>query len=315
MTVAPVSSLPVHIQQRHIFLSRHKILIWHLLPSPYINLESINCTMKYTQVFQYAALLLSLSASEAEEVAAKTGKNAKSKAAKSGSKAEVTCPRDAQHAAAIANRMWGEMWYEIIETGCDCEEVAGVWDRRMTDDMYGNILEPAMEVGNFIPGPIMNTCAGRAEQLDPNLPTCVEFTNQATCGNCAQKNMLSFSAHGAEIDENDCMNFIVKLNEYVTAPQNCGIDMLFATGRTYGWRMNENYVKGGDEPLAKITFIQFSCPFELRNSLVDCPESAGGVNARIDPEYTIFDETPDRIGCLESVVAPCETREECLGVF
>lgn len=267
--------------------------------------------MKFTSQLLPAVLILSPIVDAQKST--KTAKNSKS--AKSV-KSSVTCPRDQQHAAAIANRMWGEMWHEIIETDCDCELIAGVWAHRMTDDMTGDIIAPAMEVGGpFIPGPTMNTCAGKEEGFDPDLPSCVAFTNAATCGNCVQKNFLSFSTHGVEIDQDDCMNFIVKLNEFVTAPQNCGVDMLFATGRTYGYRMNENYVEGGDEPLALISHISFNCPFQMHNSLTDCPEEVGGINARIDPNYVAIDETPGEQGCRADYPVPCETRAECLGDF
>jgi hypothetical protein len=222
-------------------------------------------------------------ASAAKVKKAKTGEKDKS-----SKKGRVTCVKDGQHAAAIGSRMWGEMWHEFIETQCDCGDMADVWDHYVTDDVTVSILEPAMGVGIYYPGPSLTACTGRED--------CVEFLHPATCQNCAEKNFLSFSTHSGEVDEDDCMNFTVKMNEYITAPQNCGTEWPFATGRTYSFRMNENYVKGGDEPMAKLYFIQFNCPFDLHNTLVDCP---AGIDDRIDPNYVVFDETPDSPGCID----------------
>jgi len=249
--------------------------------------------MKYTQV----SLLLSLSATPvlAGRRSAKTKKGKSEKSSPS-----VTCPRDSQHAASIGSRMWGEMWNAFIETQCDCEDVKDVWDHYLTDDVFVSILEPALGVGTLYPGPSLPACSGRTEQLVDELDNCVDFLHTATCQNCAEKNYLSFSAHSAEIDDDDCMHFTVKMNEFITVPQNCGTEWPFATGRTYSFRMNENYVKGGDEPMAKLYFIQFNCPFQLLDTLVDCP---GGLDDRIDPNYVLFDETPNEPGCV-AVDAP-----------
>jgi len=254
---------------------------------------------KKVQILLLAALLLLNNA--AVEASDEEVRRMKSKATKSskGTKSTVvatpppvTCPTDKQHAAAIGSHTWAQMWLQIVGTGCDFNGTQDVIRQHLEGNVTISLLQPAFGVGLVpdLPGPVLVGCSG--------IDGCTDFLTGGIFENCQNKNFLSFSAHGAEIDEDDCMKFTVKLNEFVTYPQNCGSPANFATGRAYTFRMNENYVMGGSEPMAKVDSVQFSCPFDLGNTLVDCMEIAGGADARIDANYTIFDETPDEPGCI-----------------
>jgi len=256
--------------------------------------------MKFTSQQLLSAVLL-LSPAVAAQKASKSVKAGKS-IAKSGAKSDksgVTCPRDSQHAAAIGNKMWAEIWFQMVDGGCSLEGIEDVWARHLEEDITCNIQEPAFFVGvpgSGIPGPNLMACAGINESGIEGVDSCLEFFPTGTFPNCQAKNYLSFSGHSAEIDADDCMQFTVFLNEYVTTPANCGEPFAFATGRTYSFRMNEDYVEGGTEPMAKLYFVQFNCPFQLKDSLVDC--GAVGIDGRIDANYQIVDETPNEPGCI-----------------
>lgn len=179
------------------------------------------------------------------------------------------------------------------------ETIQDIIRSHMEDDVKGNILQPAFGVGLVpdLPGPNLQACSGRDESsATPGVQNCVDFFAGGTYPNCLNQNFLSFSAHSAEISEDNCMEFTVRFNEYITTPQNCGVPAQFPTGRTYGFRMNEDYVAGGSEPIARLIFTQVNCPFEIHQSLVDC--AFGGLDSRIDANYTIIDETPDEPGCI-----------------
>jgi len=248
------------------------------------------------QILILAALLFSNSATvQANDMEARKTKSSKNTKNPKGTKSmpppAVTCPTDKQHAAAIGNRMWADMWFQMVNSGCTLEGIQDVWTRHLEANVTCEILQPAFGVGIDLPGPSLLACSGAED--------CVNFFPTGTLPNCQNKNFLSFSAHSAEINEDDCMEFTVFFNEYITTPQNCGVPFQFATGRTYTFRMNENYVEGGNEPMARLKYVRFNCPFQVHDTLVDCV--AGGIDARIDPNYTIFDETPDLPGCIAGV--------------
>jgi hypothetical protein len=201
-------------------------------------------------------------------------------------KAEKRCPKDQQEAIAIGAKIWADLWYDIVtidegEGDCDPIGVRNVWDRYIVDEVKTSIQNYAIGIPGVDETMFTDACVGKA--------ACLDFLPQGTTSNCAMKNSLTFSTHGAEIDPNDCRNFTVMMNEYVTYPENCGFPFEFTTGRRYKFHMGD-YGKG--EPMAKMYDLAFVCPYDVGNTLVGCPN--GYINP---PGYEIPDMSPGKPGC------------------
>ena len=231
--------------------------------------------MKFAKALLSATLSLSFGATEAQV----------SKAGKVG-KSEQRCPKDQQEAAAIASKIWADIWYDIVtidqgDGDCDPVEVRNTWNKYLTDDAKTSIQAYAIGIPGVDETVFTDACVGKE--------ACLDFLPQGTTNNCAMKNSLTFSVHSATIDPNDCRNFTVAMNEYVTYPENCGFPFQFTTGRRYGFHMGDY---GKNEPMAKLYDLAFVCPYDVGSTLVGCPN--GYINA---PNYQIPDMSPGKPGC------------------
>lgn len=184
------------------------------------------------------------------------------------------CPADAQEAAAMGAKVWGDLWLDVVTVpNCDREGITQVWLNYLADEAVVD-ADPAL-----FGGPASPDYPNVADQrLCEGREACAQFLPSGTTFNCEYKNFLTFSSHSAEVDPHDCNKFTVLMNEYVTYPEG-GCEFGVPTGRVYGFTLN--HMEEG--PYAKLNYIRFNCPWDLKNTLVPCL----GANTTYDPMYKI----------------------------
>lgn len=228
----------------------------------------------------FASLLL-LCAPSAVRGGSKMSKGSK------GSKKAKCLVDNSQEAAAFGSKMWGELWYAAVmaEPKCDRTAIAEVWSKYLTEDIVVWVAGSLLGVGSEFPDvPVccgIDECAMESPSAPGTMmPSCTYFLSEGTTINCNSQNYLSFSAHNAVINEEDCTRLTVSMNEYVTYGDDAAI-FRFQTGRTYGWKLT-----GKKKIAAKLEYIRFNCPFDLKETLVGCLD--GFIE---DPNYVLEDPT------------------------